>query len=57
MAKFIKRMIKDASKNGITEGQEKYREYFIYTKLYNKYKVKVDTELKNEGYGNLIVKK
>lgn len=58
MADFIKRMIIEASKESVEAGQEKYRKYFIYTKIYkNKYKAKVDSELIKEGYKELIVTK
>lgn len=55
MVDFIKRMIKEASKKSIEEGQEKYREYFVYTKLYKRYKEKVDNGLITDGYENVIV--
>ena len=55
MADFIKRMIIEASKESVEAGQEKYRKYFIYTKIYKRYKTNVDAELTKEGCENLIV--
>lgn len=55
MVDFIKRMIVNASKESIEVGQEKYRKYFIYTKIYKRYKAKVDDELTKECYEELIV--
>nr|WP_297936914.1 hypothetical protein [uncultured Lachnoclostridium sp.] len=55
MVDFIKRMIVDASKESIENGQEKYRKYFVYTKIYKRYKSKVDDELIKEGHEDLIV--
>ena len=57
MADFIKRMIIETSKESVEAGQEKYRKYFIYTKIYKKYKAKVDSELIKEGHKELIVTK
>lgn len=54
MAEFIAKMIKKAGQTGITEGQAKYRAYFIDTKLYLKYRVSVDAILRVDGYENLI---
>ena len=55
MADFIKRRIIEASKESVEVGQEKYRKYFIYTKIYKRYKTIVDAELTKEGCENLIV--
>ena len=57
MEDFIKRVIVDASKESIEAGQEKYRKYFIYTKIYKRYKTKVDAELIKDNHENLIVTK
>ena len=55
MERFIKTMIESASKTSIEEGQGKYRKYFIYTKIYKKYKEKVDSLLIADGYEEVIV--
>lgn len=55
MESFIKRMIEQRADASLAEGKEKYRAYFIHTPIYAKYKAKVDTLLKNDGYNKVIV--
>ena len=58
MVKFIARMIEQRAGAGgsLEEGQELYRKYFIYTKIYVKnYKAGVDEILVSDGYSTVIV--
>lgn len=55
MTTFIARMIiKEADKN-VEAGQKKYRAYFVRTSLYKVWREDVDTILKTDGYGEIIV--
>ncbi len=55
MTTFIARMIiKEADKN-VEAGQKKYRAYFVRTSLYKAWREDVDTILKTDGYGEIIV--
>lgn len=58
MIKFIARMIEQKAGAGgsLEEGQELYRKYFIYTKIYvATYKAGVDEILVADGYSTVIV--
>lgn len=57
MDKFISRMIKDSVKESIEAGQNKYRAYFINTRLYIKHQAKVDKKLIADGFKEVIVTK
>ena len=62
MATFIANRIINAANVSLTDGQQKYRVYFINTTLYLAYKADVDTILQTtyttqypDGYGDCIV--
>lgn len=55
MQNFVARMIKQSTDSALDEGQELYRKYFVYTKLYKNYKTGVDEILKSDGYEGAIV--
>ena len=55
MATFIAQMIEKQANISIEKGQEKYRAYFINTKLYVKWQADVDTILTTDGYADCIV--
>lgn len=55
MAPFIAMMIIKARKTSLEAGQEKYRAYFINTKLYAQFQEDVNTILETEGHGDCIV--
>ena len=55
MSTFIALMIMKQADISIEKGKEKYRAYFVNTKLYVKYQSDVDTILTTEGYGECIV--
>lgn len=55
MREFIAEMIKEARDESLEKGQEKYRAYFIKTKLWKKYKDDVDAILTVDGYADCIV--
>ena len=57
MDKFISRMIEESAKESIEAGQNKYRAYFINTRLYIKHKAKVDKKLIADGFKEVIVTK
>lgn len=56
MVTFIANQIIKARQLGLTEGQNKYRAYFVNTRLYLRYKEDVDTILTTDGYEDAIVK-
>ena len=62
MAAFIARMIMQAAEVSLEDGQNKYRAYFINTKLYSSFQSDVNTILNTttsdkypSGYGACIV--
>ena len=55
MAEFIANKIMQSAEISVEKGQDKYRAYFVNTKIYAKYQGKVDTILTTEGYGSCIV--
>ena len=55
MSPFIARMIEKAADKSITNGQNKYRAYFIKTTLYKEYQDDTNTILETDGYSNIIV--
>lgn len=55
MITFIARMIENASKHSVINGQNKYRAYFIKTDLYEEYRNDVNAILEVDGYSNSIV--
>lgn len=57
MDKFISRMIEESAQESIEAGQNKYRAYFINTKLYVKHQAKVDKKLIADGFKEVIVTK
>lgn len=57
MDKFMSRMIEESAQESIETGQNKYRAYFINTKLYVKHQAKVDKKLIIDGFKEVIVTK
>ena len=57
MDKFISRMIEESVKESLEAGQNKYRAYFINTRLYIKHQAKVDKKLIADGFKEVIVTK
>ena len=55
MAEFIAKKIIQNAEMGVDKGREKYKAYFVNTKIYAKYQSNVDTILETEGYGSCIV--
>lgn len=55
MITFIANSILTASKKSIAEGQNKYRAYFINTKIYEAYRLDVEAILRQEGKEDCIV--
>lgn len=54
METFIARMIMNDADESIDNGKEKYKKYFVNTKLYMKWKDSVDDILNSNGYGDII---
>lgn len=54
METFIARMIMEEADKTTDLGTEKYKKYFVNTRLYLKWKPEVDSILNNNGYGNVI---
>lgn len=55
MAEFIaRRIIKERDKS-ITEGQNKYKAYFVNTMIYANFKINVDLILTRDGFSDCIV--
>lgn len=56
MAPFIALVIMQAKDaGGVQAGQDKYKAYFVNTRLYLRFKPDVDTILQTDGYGDCIV--
>lgn len=55
MSTFIANQIIKQAKKSITAGQEKYKAYFIKTKIYEDWRADVDSILTVEGYEDCIV--
>lgn len=55
MAPFIATQIEDAADVSIEKGKELYRAYFINTKMWARYKEKVDAILRVDGKADCIV--
>lgn len=55
MVTFIAQRIEEAGDISLEKGREKYRAYFIKTKLYKKYQNDVDAILIQDGYEDCIV--
>ncbi len=55
MSAFIASRIMLEADKSLAEGQEKYRQYFVYTTLYLDWQAEVDTILQTEGYSQAIV--
>lgn len=57
MAEFMAKKIMQYADISVEEGQDKYRAYFVNTKIYARYQDEVDTILNIDGYGACIVAK
>lgn len=55
MNTFIARMIMAQADKNLKAGQDKYRAYFVRTKLYEKWRNDVGTILITDGYEDCIV--
>jgi len=55
MATFIALMIMQSADRSLEAGQDKYRAYFVNTKIYERFRADTETILQAEGYGNCIV--
>lgn len=55
MTTFIAGRIELARETSLEAGQEKYRAYFIKTKIYEKYRQEVEAILTQDGKGDCIV--
>ena len=55
MSTFIARMIEQAAERSEDQGKEKYKAYFVKTKIYAKWKPDVDTILITDGFESMIV--
>jgi len=56
MAEFIANAIMNAcDAGGVTAGRTKYNAYFGRTRIYERFREKVETILTTDGYGDCIV--
>lgn len=55
MEKFIRSRIEDQADKSEEAGIEKYKAYFVHTRMWKKYRAKVNELLKEDGYENVIV--
>ena len=55
MTTFIAMMIEREADKRLEQGQDKYRAYFVNTKLYVKWQAEVDSILQVDGYADVIV--
>ena len=54
-AKFIATRIEDAAEESLSKGQEKYRRFFVRTKIYRKWQNEADAILTKDGHKDVIV--
>ena len=57
MVNFIFKSIMKDSEISLEASQEKYWKYFIYVKIYERYRLDVEALLKENGYESSIVDK
>ena len=55
MVAFIARMIEKQAEISTEKGIEKYKAYFVKTRLYKNYREDVDTILRTDGYEDIII--
>ncbi len=55
MSTFIARMIMTQADKNLKAGQDKYRAYFVRTKIYEKWRSDVESILITDGYEECIV--
>ena len=55
MVAFIARMIEKQAEISTEKGTDKYKAYFVKTRLYKNYREDVDTILRTDGYENIII--
>lgn len=55
MTTFIAMMIAREADKSLEQGQDKYRAYFVNTRLYVKWQAEIDTILETDGYQDVIV--
>lgn len=55
MVAFIARMIEKQAEISTEKGIEKYKAYFVKTRLYKNYREDVDTILRTDGYEDVII--
>lgn len=56
METFIARKIEEAEQKREGTGKDKYKAYFVKTKLYQNWRNDTDTILETDGYSNCIVR-
>ena len=56
MITFIAERIKEAFEKSVQDGQNKYKAYFVNTKIYARYQSGVNTILETDGFEQAIVK-
>ena len=57
MVNFIYKSISREREISLEASQEKYRKYFIYINIYERYRLDVEALLKENGYESSIVDK
>ena len=55
MEKFIRSRIEEQADISTEDGIAKYKAYFVNTRIWKKYRAKVDALLKEDGYEDVIV--
>lgn len=52
---FIARMIEQETDKSLEKGRDKYRAYFVNTRLYQNWRDEVNSILEVDGYADVIV--
>lgn len=55
MTTFIAMMIEREADKRLEQGQDKYRAYFVNTRLYEKWRKEVNSILEVDGYKDVII--
>lgn len=55
MTTFIAMMIEREADKRLEQGQDKYRAYFVNTRLYEKWREEVNSILEVDGYKDVII--
>lgn len=55
MVAFIANQIEKQARTSIEKGKDKYKAYFVKTRMYENYRAEVDTILATDGFEEVII--